>query len=45
MELGDGQGAAVWQIALASDLTPIEIRPDLAGIPRVLLARRLGPNG
>lgn len=45
MELGESQAAAVCEIALASDLTPIEIRPDLAGVPRVLLARRSGSNG
>jgi hypothetical protein len=46
MELGDGQEAAVHRIALASGLTPIEVRRDLAGIPRLLIARRYGgPNG
>jgi release factor glutamine methyltransferase len=46
MELGEGQEAAVRQIALASDLAPVEIRRDLAGIPRVLVARRCSePNG
>jgi release factor glutamine methyltransferase len=42
MEFGDGQGDDVRQMAAASDLTPIEIRSDLAGIPRVLLARCSG---
>jgi release factor glutamine methyltransferase len=46
MELGDGQEAAVRRIALASDLAPLEFRRDLAGIPRVLVARRRdGSNG
>jgi release factor glutamine methyltransferase len=42
MELGNGQADAVWQMALASGLSPVEIRRDLAGIPRALLARRRG---
>ena len=44
MELGEGQEAAVRRIALASDLFPIEVRRDLADIPRVLVARRCGES-
>lgn len=46
MELGDGQEVAARRMALASDLFPVEVHRDLAGIPRVLVARRGGePNG
>lgn len=44
MEIGDGQDDAVWQTALAAGLCPVGIRRDLAGIPRVLVARRHGES-
>lgn len=40
LELGQGQAEAVTEIARAAGLTPLDVRPDLAGIPRVLCARR-----
>jgi release factor glutamine methyltransferase len=44
MEHGDGQETAVRQIARASNLAAIETRRDLAGIPRLLVARRSGAS-
>ena len=40
MEFGRGQDAAVCADAAAAGLTEIEVRADLAGIPRALIARR-----
>ena len=40
MELGLGQEAAVRELARAAGLVGIEVEPDLAGIARVLVARR-----
>jgi release factor glutamine methyltransferase len=40
MELGLGQDVAVRELARAAGLVEIEVEPDLAGIARVLVARR-----
>ena len=40
MELGRGQDVAVERLARAAGLTDVQIVPDLAGIPRALMARR-----
>lgn len=40
MELGQGQAEAVRGLAREAGLHSIEVEPDLAGIPRVLIARR-----
>jgi release factor glutamine methyltransferase len=40
MEFGRGQDTAVRADAAAAGLTDIEVRADLAGIPRALIARR-----
>ncbi len=45
MELGCGQDAAVRASARAAGLTDIDIEPDLAGIPRALVARWTGMDG
>lgn len=39
MEFGRGQDAAVSTLARAAGLTDVQIAPDLAGIPRALVAR------
>jgi len=39
MEFGSGQDTAVRADAAAAGLTDIEVRSDLAGIPRALIAR------
>jgi release factor glutamine methyltransferase len=39
MEFGCGQDAAVSTLARAAGLTDVQIAPDLAGIPRALVAR------
>jgi release factor glutamine methyltransferase len=39
-EIGAGQGAAVAGLAEHAGLVDVEIRPDLAGLDRVLVARR-----
>ena len=41
MELGAGQDAIVAGLARAAGFADVAIEPDLAGIPRVLVARRL----
>lgn len=40
LELGAGQGEAVTALASSSGFEVVDIRPDLAGIPRVLCARK-----
>jgi len=40
LELGYGQGPAVSELVLASGFRRPEIRPDLRGIPRILIAER-----
>lgn len=40
LEIGHGQAAAVLGIARTHALAAVEVRPDLAGIPRVLVLRR-----
>jgi hypothetical protein len=40
LELGIGQASAVAALLTAAALTPDEPRPDLAGIPRVIVAFR-----
>lgn len=40
MEMGRGQDGAVRALARAAGLTEVDIAPDLAGIPRVLMGRR-----
>jgi release factor glutamine methyltransferase len=39
-EIGAGQGAAVADLASEAGLVEVEIRPDLAGLDRILVARR-----
>ena len=39
-EIGAGTGPAVRRLLEKSPLEPLEIRPDLAGIPRVVVTRR-----
>lgn len=45
MELGCGQDAAVCALARAAGFVDVDIEPDLAGIPRALVARRTGRGG
>ena len=45
MELGSGQDAAVRRLASAAGLAQVDVEPDLAGIPRALVARRAGRSG
>lgn len=40
LEVGRGQSGAVLGIARAHGLAAVEVRPDLAGIPRVVVLRR-----
>jgi release factor glutamine methyltransferase len=40
VEIGDGQGPAAAAIAVDAGLVEVEVRPDLAGRDRILLARR-----
>lgn len=40
LEVGAGQAAAVGDLLLAAGFGAIETRPDLAGIPRVVIGRR-----
>ena len=45
MELGRGQDAAVYPAARAAGFAHVSIEPDLAGIPRALVARWTGMDG
>jgi len=40
LEVGEGQAPAVGELLRAAGFSAVEIRPDLAGIPRLLWARR-----
>lgn len=40
MELGSGQGEAACRLALEVGFSDVQVKCDLAGLPRVLLARR-----
>jgi len=40
MEIGMAQGAAVAALARAAGFAAVTIRPDYAGLPRVLVAQR-----
>jgi release factor glutamine methyltransferase len=40
LEIGADQGERVAQLARAAGLTAVEVRPDLAGHDRILVARR-----
>jgi release factor glutamine methyltransferase len=40
LEIGADQGEQVAELAAAAGLTSIEVRPDLAGLDRILVARR-----
>lgn len=40
LEIGEGQGGAVAELVEAAGFSEIELRPDLAGIERVVMGRR-----
>lgn len=40
LEVGIGQSAAVMELARRAGLSQIRVRPDLAGVPRAVVARR-----
>jgi release factor glutamine methyltransferase len=40
LEVGDGQSAAVRDLLASAGFTSVEVRPDLAGIERVVVGRR-----